>query len=42
MGKRSKMEMRTRLFLRTSEFLWQEGHTAHGYETKAEALDEEQ
>ena len=30
--------MRTRLFLRTAEFLWQEGHTAH--ETKAEALTE--
>jgi prolyl-tRNA synthetase len=30
--------MRTRLFLRTSEFLWQEGHTAHA--TKKEALDE--
>ena len=33
-----RWEMRTRLFLRTSEFLWQEGHTAH--ETKEEALDE--
>lgn len=33
-----RWEMRTRLFLRTSEFLWQEGHTAH--ETKAEALEE--
>ena len=33
-----RWEMRTRLFLRTSEFLWQEGHTAH--ETKHEALDE--
>jgi prolyl-tRNA synthetase len=33
-----RWEMRTRLFLRTSEFLWQEGHTAH--ETKAEALAE--
>ena len=33
-----RWEMRTRLFLRTSEFLWQEGHTAH--ETKQEALDE--
>ena len=31
-------EMRTRLFLRTSEFLWQEGHTAH--ETENEALEE--
>jgi prolyl-tRNA synthetase len=30
--------MRTRLFLRTAEFLWQEGHTAHA--TKAEALEE--
>ena len=30
-----RWEMRTRLFLRTSEFLWQEGHTAH--ETKKEA-----
>jgi prolyl-tRNA synthetase len=33
-----RWEMRTRLFLRTSEFLWQEGHTAH--ETQEEALDE--
>lgn len=33
-----RWEMRTRLFLRTAEFLWQEGHTAH--ETKQEALDE--
>lgn len=33
-----RWEMRTRLFLRTSEFLWQEGHTAHA--TKSEALDE--
>ena len=33
-----RWEMRTRLFLRTSEFLWQEGHTAH--ETAAEAQDE--
>jgi prolyl-tRNA synthetase len=30
--------MRTRLFLRTAEFLWQEGHTAHA--TKSEAVDE--
>jgi prolyl-tRNA synthetase len=30
--------MRTRLFLRTAEFLWQEGHTAHA--TKAEAIEE--
>ena len=33
-----RWEMRTRLFLRTAEFLWQEGHTAHS--TKQEALDE--
>jgi len=33
-----RWEMRTRLFLRTSEFLWQEGHTAH--ETKSEAEEE--
>lgn len=33
-----RWEMRTRMFLRTSEFLWQEGHTAH--ETEAEALEE--
>lgn len=33
-----RWEMRTRLFLRTSEFLWQEGHTAH--ETEGEAIDE--
>ncbi|WP_027376433.1 proline--tRNA ligase [Kaistella palustris] len=33
-----RWEMRTRLFLRTTEFLWQEGHTAHA--TKAEAIDE--
>ena len=32
-----RWEMRTRLFLRTTEILWQEGHTAH--ETKEEALD---
>ncbi len=32
-----RWEMRTRLFLRTSEFLWQEGHTAHA--TEAEATD---
>ena len=30
-----RWEMRTRLFLRTSEFLWQEGHTAHANETEA-------
>jgi prolyl-tRNA synthetase len=33
-----RWEMRTRLFLRTSEFLWQEGHTAHA--TREEALEE--
>ena len=33
-----RWEMRTRLFLRTSEFLWQEGHTAHA--TKNEAVEE--
>ena len=33
-----RWEMRTRLFLRTSEFLWQEGHTAH--ETEEEAQEE--
>ncbi len=33
-----RWEMRTRLFLRTSEFLWQEGHTAHA--TEKEAIDE--
>src|SRR5207237_4814064 len=31
-----RWEMRTRLFLRTSEFLWQEGHTAHAYQQEAE------
>ncbi len=35
-----RWEMRTRLFLRTAEFLWQEGHTAHA--TEQEALDEAQ
>jgi len=30
-----RWEMRTRLFLRTSEFLWQEGHTAHATEQEA-------
>ena len=36
-----RWEMRTRLFLRTSEFLWQEGHTAHATaeEAEKEALD---
>jgi prolyl-tRNA synthetase len=33
-----RWEMRTRLFLRTTEFLWQEGHTAHA--TKVEAIEE--
>jgi prolyl-tRNA synthetase len=32
-----RWEMRTRLFLRTTEFLWQEGHTAHETEAEAEA-----
>ncbi len=31
-----RWEMRTRLFLRTSEFLWQEGHTAHATQQEAE------
>jgi prolyl-tRNA synthetase len=35
-----RWEMRTRLFLRTAEFLWQEGHTAHA--TKEEAIEESQ
>ncbi|NMD00454.1 MAG: proline--tRNA ligase, partial [Bacteroidales bacterium] len=35
-----RWEMRTRLFLRTAEFLWQEGHTAHA--TKEEAMAEAQ
>src|SRR5213595_412334 len=35
-----RWEMRTRLFLRTMEFLWQEGHTVH--ETEAEAREETQ
>lgn len=33
-----RWEMRTRLFLRTSEFLWQEGHTAHA--SRSEAIEE--
>ncbi|MDG1762340.1 MAG: proline--tRNA ligase [Flavobacteriaceae bacterium] len=33
-----RWEMRTRLFLRTAEFLWQEGHTAHA--TKVQAIEE--
>ena len=32
-----RWELRTRLFLRTTEFLWQEGHTAHATEKEAEA-----
>src|SRR5215211_4389613 len=32
-----RWEMRTRLFLRTAEFLWQEGHTAHATQKEAEA-----
>ncbi|PIE60945.1 MAG: proline--tRNA ligase [Desulfobacterales bacterium] len=32
-----RWEMRTRMFLRTSEFLWQEGHTAHATKEEAEA-----
>ncbi len=32
-----RWELRTRLFLRTTEFLWQEGHTAHATEADAEA-----
>ena len=35
-----RWEMRTRLFLRTAEFLWQEGHTAHA--TREEAVEESQ
>src|ERR1700709_94748 len=35
-----RWEMRTRLFLRTAEFLWQEGHTAHA--TKEEAIEEKE
>ena len=31
-----RWEMRTRLFLRTAEFLWQEGHTAHASQAEAE------
>ncbi|WP_185852254.1 proline--tRNA ligase [Blattabacterium cuenoti] len=37
-GNALRWEMRTRLFLRTTEFLWQEGHTAHS--TKKEAIEE--
>ncbi|WP_185861377.1 proline--tRNA ligase [Blattabacterium cuenoti] len=37
-GNALRWEMRTRLFIRTTEFLWQEGHTAHS--TKKEAIEE--
>ena len=36
-----RWEMRTRLFLRTAEFLWQEGHTAHATQTEAIAEAEQ-
>jgi prolyl-tRNA synthetase len=36
-----RWEMRTRLFLRTSEFLWQEGHTAHATSEEAVAETEQ-
>ncbi|MEN8956839.1 MAG: proline--tRNA ligase [Flavobacteriales bacterium] len=36
-----RWEMRTRLFLRTAEFLWQEGHTAHASKTEAVAETEQ-
>lgn len=36
-----RWEMRTRLFLRTSEFLWQEGHTAHATREEAEKCSQE-
>jgi prolyl-tRNA synthetase len=36
-----RWEMRTRMFLRTSEFLWQEGHTAHATREEAEAKTKE-
>lgn len=36
-----RWEMRTRLFLRTSEFLWQEGHTAHATQNEAEVCAKE-
>ncbi len=38
MGQRDALEMRTRLFLRTAEFLWQEGHTAHA--DREDAMEE--
>src|SRR5438045_8446569 len=39
-GNVARWEMRTRMFYRTTEFLWQEGHTVH--ETEAEAREETQ
>jgi prolyl-tRNA synthetase len=36
-----RWEMRTRIFLRTSEFLWQEGHTAHATDTEAHRTNED-
>lgn len=36
-----RWEMRPRLFLRTSEFLWQEGHTVHADETSARSMSED-
>ena len=40
-GERAPLEMRTRPFIRTLEFLWQEGHTAHatGAEAEAKAIE---
>ena len=37
MGQLKRWEMRTRMFLRTAEFLWQEGHCAHATAEKSEA-----
>lgn len=37
-GERDALELRTRMFLRTGEFLWQEGHTAHA--THEEGIEE--
>ena len=34
-----RWELRTRMFLRTTEFLWQEGHTAHATEAEARRRD---
>ena len=36
-----RWEMRTRLFLRTTEFLWQEGHTAHADARRGDGRDDE-